>query len=140
MVTRTTNTIRPTIAFLEMVPPHVGPTSCSLISLTEIPAAPARLCRSRSPLKVGSGPADVGVTGTLALGETAVVGGLDGVGEAAPLVVGDPVGWGLTEGDVATGVGEGLGVAPSEVRLFVRMLTHPDGQSPPRTISTWESE
>src|SRR5919198_2293652 len=78
-VTRTRNTIRPTTAFLEMVPPHVGPTSCSLMSLTEIPAALARSCRSRSPLKVGTGPPEVGVTGTLALGETAVV----GVGDVA---------------------------------------------------------
>src|SRR5437867_2149953 len=40
-VTRTRNTIRPTSIFREIVLPNVGPTSCSLISFGEIPAAPA---------------------------------------------------------------------------------------------------
>ncbi len=44
-LTRIMNTMSAVMALLEMVPPHVGPTSVSLIWLAEIFASVARACR-----------------------------------------------------------------------------------------------
>src|SRR5439155_11722936 len=110
MVTRTRKTIRPMIIFREMVLPQVGPTSCSSIWSTPIPAVRASAARSWSPFRVGNtigGAGVVAVADGLTAGEVEEDGeapgdaeaeGLGvGVDVALGLAVGDPVG--LTEGD-----------------------------------------
>src|SRR6266536_1790311 len=92
--TRAVNILR------EIVLPQVGPTSCSLISLTEIPAVRARTARSWSPLS------DEPVAGeAVGLGDTEAL----AVGVAAPVAVG------VGEAPLAVGVGLGVvvGVSPS---------------------------
>src|ERR671935_2706039 len=54
-VTRIKKTMSPVSIFLEIVLPNVGPTSCSLMSLGEIPAARASSARSWSPRSVAAG-------------------------------------------------------------------------------------
>src|SRR6266511_2707486 len=103
----------------EIVLPHVGPTSCSLISLTEIPAVRARAVRSWSPLRdepVAGEAVGLGDPEALAVGVAVGVGVADAVGVGvAPLAVGE---------GVAVGVGLGVaGVSPSWVKLLVLMST-----------------
>src|SRR5438876_2408633 len=152
-VTRTRNTIRAVRALREIVPPHVGPTSVSLMSLAETPASFASAARRRSASGVvawatggGVGLAEtladaLGVGAALALALAVAV----GVGAAVPVGVG--VGAALAPAD-ADGVGEAtaeaLGVGagdrrPSSVRLLLLTLTQPWGHCPPVRISTLAS-
>src|SRR6266705_3208544 len=109
-VTRTRNTIRAVTALREIVPPHVGPTSVSLMSLAETLA---------DALGVGAAVAvGVGVGAALALADADWF--ADGVGE--------PTAEGL--GVVGAGARR-----PSWVRLLLLMLTQPWGHCPPVRIS-----
>src|SRR5438477_5495355 len=108
-VTRTRNTIRPMSIFREMVFPNVGPTSCSLISLGEILAAPASAARSWSPLSV-PGSCDPDAVG---VGEAMADGLVLGVADAPAVGVADAPAVG-----VADAVGLTVGVSPSSVRLL----------------------
>src|SRR5437660_1510405 len=135
MVTRTRNTISPVMALCEIVPPQVGPTSCSVIWFEGIPAALARAARSRSAF-TGANTLTGGVVETadgVAVGvadapaeapaEALGVGVAEGVADAPGDGVADDAPDALTVGDTEGGVGVGVGVAPSVVRLAVRMLT-----------------
>src|SRR6266536_105473 len=143
-VTRTRNTIRAVTALREIVPPHVGPTSVSLMSLAETPASFASASRSRS----ASGVVAWATGGGVGLAETLA----DALGVGAAVAVGVGVGAALALADAdgfADGVGEptaeGLGVVgagarrPSWVRLLLLMLTQPWGHCPPVRISTLAS-
>src|SRR5437773_2110963 len=98
-VTRIRKMIKPVMAFREMVDPHVGPTSVSLIWSGLIPAFAASAARRRSPFGVGM-PV------------------LNGVG----LVPGD-----AEAGAVGEGVGEDLGLADAFGEWLGDGLTEPDG-------------
>src|SRR5215471_17996058 len=93
---------RPVTALREIVLPQVGPTSCSLISLVEMPATVARAERSWSPFRVGR-------TGA----------GGDAAGEADADDDGLADGEGEAEGDGAPATVPN----PSSVRLRVRICT-----------------
>src|SRR6266545_943564 len=95
------------IILREIVLPQVGPTSCSLMSLTEIPAVRARAVRSWSPLR------DEPVAGeAVGLGDAEAL--AVGVGDGVALGVADTVAVGVGVAPVAVGegvdVGVGLGV------------------------------
>ncbi len=140
-VTRTRNTIRAMIALWEMVPPHVGPTSVSLISLGLIPATSANWLRSRSARGVTARAAG-GAEGDAALPDGVGAALADGVGAAEGEAVG--VGPALADGDGATeGVGLGGGMAtatsPNCCRLLLLIVTQPWGHWPPPRTSTFDS-
>src|SRR5437764_6496423 len=102
MLTRKRKMMRPVRALREIVLPHVGPTSCSLISFVEMPATVARAERSWSPFRVGR---------TGAGGEAA------GEGVAEAVALGDAVALGLGDGDAdadADGLGDGEGETDGE--------------------------
>src|SRR5206468_12886406 len=102
MLTRKRKMMRPVRALREIVLPHVGPTSCSLISFVEMPATVARAERSWSPFRVGRTEAGGEATG-------------EGVAEAVAL--GDAVALGLGDGDAggdADGRGRGAGGGDGE--------------------------
>src|SRR6266540_3351556 len=134
-VTRTRNTIRAVRALREIVPPHVGPTSVSLMSLAETPASFARASRSRS----ASGVVAWATGGGVGLAETLAV--AVGVGAAAALALADADGFADGVGEAtAEGLGVGAGARrPSWVRLLLLMLTQPWGHCPPVRISTLAS-
>src|SRR6266545_1684784 len=90
-LTRSRNTIRATNALWEIVPPHVGPTSVSLISLVPIRAAVASAWRSRSAFCViGWATGGKGDEEMLTVGVGAALG--DGDPEAEAVGVGPAVG------------------------------------------------
>src|SRR5437867_1269049 len=103
-VTSTRKITSAVIIFREMVLPHVAPTSCSLISFTEMPAVRASADRSWSPRN------DDGALGEEdALGEAATEG--EGLGEGDA----DAEGVGVGEAELeAVGVGVGVTVAEGD--------------------------
>src|SRR6266542_5784395 len=114
-VTRTRKTIRAVTAFREIVPPQVGPTSVSLMSLGETPACFASASRSRS----ASGVVAWATGGGVGLAET--LADALGVGAALALAVAVAVGAAVADADgFADGVGEptaeGLGVVGAGAR------------------------
>src|SRR6266536_5424392 len=100
-VTRTRKTIRAVTALREIVPPHVGPTSVSLMSLGETPACFASASRSRSP----SGVVAWATGGGVGLAETLA----DALGVGAALALAVAVG-----AAVAVGVGAALALADAD--------------------------
>src|SRR6266540_4158589 len=144
-VTRTRKTIRAVTAFREIVPPQVGPTSVSLMSLGETPACFASASRSRSASGVvawatggGVGLAET-LADALALAVAVAVGAAVAVGVGAALALADADGFADGVGEATAGALDAGAMRPNWVRLLLLTLTQPWGHCPPDWISTLAS-